>query len=1029
MLLPERAVNRPVTTFMVFVAVLLIGMVSLSRLSIDLLPEIDFPSISIFTSYEGVGPEEIETLITRPIEQAVSRVQGIDRVESFSSEGRSRVQLRFAWGVSLDTALNDVRASIERLRGELPEEAETPVIFKFDLSSFPILFLTMSGNMEEWKLRQFAEDTISYRLERLEGVAAVDVRGGLQREIHIDLVADKLASYSVSAIQVAEALRRDNVNLPAGDVDERGLEVIVRTLGEFTSVKQMENVVIDQRDGFPIKVKDVGAVTDSFEDPTNAVYIDGTPGIRLSISKLSGANTVDVADRVKREVDQLNKEFPSIKLKARFDSSEYIRQSISNVEQGITFGAILAVFVLLIFLRSIASTLVVAIAIPIAIVGTFAMMYMGEFTLNMISFGGLALGIGMMVDNSIVILENIRRHQEEGESAREAAIKGSSEVATAITASTVTTLCIFVPVIFISGFAGIFFSQMAFVVSFALICALFVALTLVPVLASRQREIKTKTSSPLVLFLERQQTRLEDRYILFLTKALAHRKTVFLISLALLIGSIMLFPLIGKELMPMGDQGEISIYAELPVNTPLDQTIQTLQEVEQTLRREIPEREVILSVAGPPGFWSDASSNAGTIRLSLVDLENRTRSSEEIANAVRPLMGKIPGLKARVRASEAFFLFRIIRGGGERLSLEIRGYDLKTGSRLAAEVADLMKETPGIVDVDVDRKEGSREMAIVIDPDKAADIGLSINAIGQVVSVYILGRAATYYREAGDEFRVLVRLREDDRIVADQVAMLPIITPSGEHIRLQDVARITRRKSPVSIRRLNQERIITVSSGFIGSDLSSIIADVETRLQTLSLPEGFTLNFGGEYEEQQKTFGQLIIGLFLAMALVYMVMASLFESFLHPFVMLLAIPFAVIGVVLSLLLTGTTFNVYSFLGAIVLTGVVVNNAIVLVDYINMLRREHSFSLTEAITEGSRRRLRPILMTTLTTCLALLPVAIGSGEGGEMQSPLARVIVGGLLTSALITLVFIPTLYATLENVKQRREQKGAGLEI
>ncbi|MBN2382116.1 efflux RND transporter permease subunit [bacterium] len=1024
--LPEYAIDKPVTTFMVFVAVVLIGLVSLFRLSVDLMPEIEFPSISIFTTYEGVGPEEIETLITRPIEQSVSSVQGIDRVESFSSEGRSRVQLRFTWDTQLEDAMNDIRSAIERIRDQLPEDADSPSIFKFDLSSAPIMFLTLSGDMAEWKLRQFAEDTISYRLERLEGVASVDVRGGLKREIHVDLSADRLTSYSIDAAQVADALKRDNVNLPAGDAREQDHEIIVRTLGEFSSVKQMENVVVAYRDGSPIRVKDLGTVRDSYEEPTNTVLIDGKPGIRLSISKLSGANTVDVADRVKREVEVLNREFSQVQLRARFDTSEYIRQSISNVEHGISYGAVLAVIVLLLFLRSMSSTMIVAIAIPIAIIGTFGMMYLGDFTLNMITFGGLALGIGMMVDNSIVILENIQRHREAGKSGRAAAIIGSSEVARAITASTITTLCIFVPVIFISGFAGIFFSQMAYVVSFALICALFVALTLVPVLSARKRQ-RDKSSTGrigrLVSVLEDLQTGLEHKYIALLRRVLSRRKTVYALALGLLIGSLWLLPLIDQELMPQGDQGEISINVELPVNTPLERTTQAVHEIEQILKRSIPEREVILAVAGPGGFFSEASSNSGSIRLSLVDLDQRKRSSDEVANATRPLLDTIPDLKARVRSSEGFFIFRILRGGEDRLTLEVRGHDLETGSEFATRIAAMMEATPGVVDVEIDRKEGNREMIIRIDPDKAADFGLSINSIGQVVSIYLLGKAATYYREAGDEYKVLVRLEEKDRLLTDQVARLPIITPNGEHISLEDVARISQRVSPISIRRLNQERIVTVSAGFAGRKLNAIIADLKARLREIVAPEGFSVTLGGEYEEQQKTFGQLLIGLFLAMALVYMVMASLFESFLHPFVMLLAIPFAIIGVILSLVLTGTTLNVYSFLGTIVLTGVVVNNAIVLVDYINLLRRDQTMPLIEAIIEGGRRRLRPILMTTLTTCLALFPVAIGSGEGGEMQAPLARVIVGGLLTSTFITLFLIPSLYSSIELIRQKHGRK------
>ena len=1027
--LSEQAVRRPVTTFMVFVAVVLVGLVSLSRLSIDLLPELDFPSVSISTAYEGVGPEEIETLITRPIEEVVSTVQGVDRIESFSAEGRSRVQLRFTWGTSLDGALNDVRAAVERIRDHLPEEASTPVIFKFDLSSFPIMFLTLSGDMEPWRLRQLADETLKYRLERIEGVAAVDVRGGIRREIHVDLEAQKLSSLGLTSAMVAAALKRDNINLPAGDVRDKDFEVIVRTVGEFKSLEQIENTVITVREGVPVRVKEVAVVRDSYEDPISSVFIDARPGIRLSVNKLPGANTVDVSDRVNREVEKINEEMPNIRLGKRFDTAEYIKDSISNVERGVLFGSVLAIIVLLLFLRSLRATVIAAVAIPIAIIGTFALMYLGGFTLNMISFGGVAIGLGLLVDNSIVILENIQRHRELGKEPKVAAVVGAREVSTAIIASTMTTLCIFVPVLFIEGFAGIFFRQLAFVVSFALICSLAVALTLVPVLsalggkkkkAGSDAESAGKKERGIAAALGSLLQKLENAYASLISGALRRRKTVYMIALLVLAGSFALFPLIGVELMPESDQGELSVSGELPVGTPLEKTEKVLLGLQGIVLEQVPEQEAIMGVAGPPGFWSSAGSNGIRLRIQLQDLDVRDRSTEEIANVLRPLLGGVPDLKSKVRMNEGFFIFRILRGGGERISVEIRGYDLDVAWKLSKDVSAMVENVEGITDVDIDMKENQREAAIYIDTLKAADLGLSVGEIGNEILTYVLGTAATYYRDRGDEFRILVRLQEKDRYFENQLEGLPLITPLGKRISLGDVASIKRSYAPLNIRRLNQDRIVTVSAGFTGRDLGSIITDLKKGLSNIAVPDGFLVTLGGEYEEQQKTFLQLLIGLLLAFALVYMVMASLFESLRHPFAMLFAIPFSVIGVVLTLIITNTTLNVYSFLGAIVLTGIVVNNAIVLVDYINLLRRDRGMRLFEAVIEGARRRLRPILMTTLTTALALVPIAIGMGEGGEMQAPLARVVVGGLLASMIITLVIIPALYVTLELRRARK---------
>lgn len=1023
MTLTERAVSRPVTTCMVFVAVLVLGLVSLSKLAVDLFPEIDFPSISVFTTYEGVGPEEIETLITRPIEQAVSRVQGIDRIESFSTEGRSRVQLRFTWGVNLDTAMNDTRAAVERVRDDLPEEAATPIVFKFDLSSFPVMMLTLSGDMSSWQLRQLAEETLSYRLERVEGVAAIDVRGGLKREIHVDLDAEKLSARGVTPAQVAEALRRENVNLPAGDVKEHGHDVIVRTLGEFESVEPIANVVVTTYEGSPVRVRDIGVVEDSHEDSTTLVLIDGKPGLRMSVSKLSGSNTVEVARRVKKEVAQINQEMPEIQLRAQFDTSSYIEDSINNVEQGLFFGVGLAILILFFFLQSVRSTAIVAAAIPIAGIGTFVLMYLGDFTLNMITFGGLALAIGLLVDNSIVILENIQRHQELGSKPKPAAIKGSHEVATAITASTMTTLCIFVPVVFVSGFAGIFFSQMAYVVSFGLLCSLGVALTLVPVFASfmpTQKKVShttqtdTDQTSSIQAYCKACLIRAETAYIRFLRSALDSRKKVYMVATALFFVSLGLFPFVGKELMPEGDQGELQIRMKLPVGTPLEKTQSLVREVDKLIRTHVPETQAVMGISGPPGFWSSDGPNNATLRVALGDKSTRNRSADEIAQVVRKLLQNIPDLKAYVRAGERLWILRMLRGGGERLAVEIYGHDTAIATNLAKEVMEAISTVDGITDVDSDREEGNREAIIRIDPDKASHLGLSVGSIGETISAYVLGKAATYYREGGDEFRVLVQLEENERRHAKQLESLPLLTPSGKCIMLGDVSKIIRQEGPITIRRLNQERLVTVSAGFADRDLGAVISDVKNKLSRISRPKGFRIGMAGEFTEQGSAFGELLLGLLLALVLVYMVMASLFESLLHPFVMLFSIPFAIVGVMFTLLLTGTTLNVNSFLGIIVLIGVVVNNAIVLIDYVNLLRQEHHMDAHAAVIEAGRKRLRPILMTTLTTSLALLPVALGLGEGGELQSPLARVVVGGLLVSTLITLVFVPSFYLTVD---------------
>jgi hydrophobic/amphiphilic exporter-1 (mainly G- bacteria), HAE1 family len=1042
MSLPERAVNRPITAYMAFAAVVVIGIVSLRNLAVDLLPDIEFPGMSVVTYYEGVGPEEIETIITRPIEEVLSTVQGLEKIESVSAEGLSQISLQFSWDTSLDGAVSDVRSMLDRLSDYLPEDAGTPTVYKFDINALPIIFMSLSGDMDSWRLRKLADDKIKYRLERLEGVASVSVRGGENRQINIELDAAALSALRITPAMVVATLRRENVNLPAGDILDRGREVILRTLGEFESLDDVRNAVITSRDGHPITVAAVARVVDGFEEKSNIVRINGKPGIRISVSKLSGANTVAVSSKIRQEVAAINADYPMLTLEPIFDTADYINDSIANVESSISWGAVLAVTGLFFFLASLRSTMIIGVAIPISVVATFALIYLFDYTLNMITFAGLALGIGMLVDSAIVILENIQRRRTLGDGPIQAAVNGANEVSNAIIASTMTTLCVFAPVIFITGFAGIFFGQMAAVVCFALLCSLAVALTLVPVLYSRfdagQANGKTKDvgrpgslESYLIMLpthaglaarkFGEYFNKVEDRYESLIERVLRRPKVVVLAAIATLIVTAALMPLVGVELFPASDSGDVTISGELPVGTPLEVTDKIGLEIYERIKLEVPEMKLFSQVSGSSGYWSSRGDNSFRMRVRLVDLERRSRSSDEVASQIRKLIADIPDLDARVRASEGFFLFRILRGGGERLAVEVRGFDLTIGDDLARRIKKKMLTVEGVTDVDIDREESNREAIIRIERQKAAEHGLNVSIIGDAVATYFLGKTASYYREGGDEYDIFLRLRAQDRKYIGQLAALPILTSSGNTVLLGDLARITRREGPVKIKRLDQERIITISAGFSDRDLGSINSDAREVLAEIVPPDGFEISFGGEEKERKETFASLGIGFLLAIVLTYMVMASLFESFLHPFIIMFSVPFAFIGVILALLLTGTTFSIYSFLGTIILVGIVVNNAIVLIDYINLTRRNSELSLDEAIVKASRRRLRPIAMTSLTTILALLPVSLGIAEGSEMQAPLARAVIGGLITSSLITLVLIPVVYRWLENrLLQRR---------
>jgi len=1020
MSLAQGPIQRPILTTMVFLVIITVGLISLSRLSVDLMPEITYPSISVITSYGNVGPQEMEELVTRPIEQSLAAVQGVEEITSSSSEGRSRVRVAFTWGTDLEAASNDVRDRIDRVLGALPEDIERPMIRKFDISAFPILMLTVASDLNPVDVRRIVEDQVAYRLERTPGVAAVDIGGGLNREIHINLQAAKLKALGLSPAEVLAALRRENLNMPAGLYERGNLEVLVRTQGEFRSLEEIRATPVATRQGAEIRIGDIATVEDSWEEERQFIRVNGRAAIRMAVNKQSGANTVAVAEAVRAEVERINRDIPQLTILPAIDTSEYIKRSINSVGNSALMGGLLAILMLFLFLRNVSSTLIIGTAIPISVIATFGLMYFGGFTLNIITFGALALGIGMIVDSAIVVLENIYRHREAGLGAKESSLIGASEVSGAIIASTLTTVVVFFPVLFIRGMSGIMFKQMAYVVSFALFCSLAVALTLVPMLTSRflrytppeHRQGESRLHR-IYAASEAAFQRIETNYGRLLDWALHHRRSVWLSALGLFVLSVVLVRFIGVELMPQADEGEVRVNLEMAAGTQPEVVNRTTLVVEETIRREVPELERLFAHSGGGGFRS-AGGHTAEVRAVLVPKAQRKRSSEEIANALRRSLVGLPGVTVRTRAGQGLFLLSMGSGSGDNISVEVRGYDLATAQELAGLVEQVVKTVPGITDTRISRQEGSPEQTIRIDRDKAADLGLSVQAIGEVLETAVGGSYASYYREGGQEYRILVRLSEEDRQELAELLDLTVVNNRGQSVVLRNVVAAVPQEGPVSLERKDQERIITVTANFTGRDLGSIVRDIRAGLRSVPVPRDFSIQLGEEYEEQQKAFRELMFGLILALALIYMVMAGQFESFRDPFVVLFSIPMALIGVTLTMILSGTIFSMQAFIGCIMLAGIVVNNAILLVDYTNQLRRREGLPLMEAIRLSGARRLRPILMTTLTTVLALMPLSLGLGEGGEAQAPLARVVIGGLLSSSLITLVLIPIVYSVFE---------------
>ena len=1034
MSLPEFSIKRPVTVLMAVMVCLLLGFIAFTEIPVDLMPEVNYPTLSITTDYEGVGPEEVETLISRPLEQIVSAAPGVERVTSTSSEGRSSVRVEFVFGTDIEVAADEVRSRLDRGRRSLPDDIEPPTIFKFDVTQFPIMFLTVATeDMDPRELRMFTEKNILYRFERIKGVGQVRIGGGLRREIHIDLNLEKLRALDLSVAQVVNTVRDENLNRPVGPVKEGRFDVLLRTSGEFDNVNQLLDVALASRDGVPVYVRDIAHVDDSHPDIRHFVGVNGSPALRLIMFKQSGSNTVKVSDAVWEEVAEIHRDYPHIRIDKTMDTADFINAAIRNVEAAAGVGAVLAVFVLLLFLRSLTSTLIIGAAIPISVVSTFALMYFNGFTLNIVSFGGLALGVGMLVDNAIVVLENIYRHREEGAESRQAAVVGSREVGMAITASTLTTIAVFVPVMFIGGYAAQTFQQLAYVVSFSLLCSLVVALTVVPALCSR-RSGTSQGGVRILRHAEEAMAALSRNYSEIIRWALSNRLAVTGVAVALFVCAIWLTGYIGVELEPQVDEGQIRINLESEPGTRAEVTKEIVDRMEAIIMRDVPEVEYIMTEAGSDSPFRSIATHIGELRITLADQSERTRTAREITNVLRPkLVAVAPGVQLRTRISSGNFGRR--RGGGgdsdDRLQVTIRGYDPDTTAALALQVRDAMLSVDGVAEAQISRRPGSPEMLVRVDRLKAASMGMSVAEVAATLETAVGGRRSTFYREEGDEYDIVVRLREEDRLQLDQVGRIPLRTPRGDLIYADDVVRLNRQEGPVEISRVDQERIVYVSGTIGDRNLGDIIADLRVEVAQINRPDGYEIRFGGEWEDQQESFQQLTFAGILALLLVYMVMAAQFESLRDPFIILFSIPLAAIGVVTMLVITDTTFNMQGFLGVIVLVGIVVNNAIVLIDYTNQLRREHGYGIMDSVITAGGRRLRPILMTTITTILGLTPMALGLGEGSELQVPMARVVIGGLLTSTLITLVFIPVVYATLEEAAEklaRRRRKGFASE-
>jgi len=1022
MRLPEFSVKHPIFATMVTLMVVVLGATSLSRLRIDLLPEVQTTTLSIRTEYPGASPEVVERLITQFIEEIASSVPGVEEVSSTSSEGSSVVTVRFGWSTNVDSAAIDMQGAIENGLRRLPDDVR-PRIFKFDINQFPVALLGVASEMDPVEMTTLIEDEIRVRFSRVPGVAQVDNWGGFNREVRIELLPDRIKALGLPINRIQQALVNANVDLPAGRLETGLFEQTLRAPAQFNSLDEIRNTVVDFRNGAPVTIGQIAEVNDTYQEQRRLIRINRQRGARLAIRKQPDANTVEVTQAVFTEIDRLHRDFPQIRIVPVIDQGNFIERSIRNVAQSVFYGGGLAIVVLLVFLRNIRSTVVIALSIPISVVATFALIYFGGFTLNLMTLGGLALGVGMMVDSSVVVLENIfRRQDEENEDPVTASIHGANEVAAAIVASTLTTLVIFLPMAFVQGIAGVLFKELALVVVFSLICSLLVSLSLVPMFASKllvspehRHQNRTPAMDKIAGKLDAGFRELDNQYRDLLGAVLRRPWITVAAAFLLVMASTVLLRHIGSEFLPPSDEGEVRIDAEMEVGTRLALVDELSRRIEDIVDEAVPERVSWVTSVG--SSRQGGSFSRMDMRISLVPAAERARSNTEIANDLRRrLTGAIPGMTVRTRAPQGQFILNRLLGSDDGFTIEVRGYDLEILDQLSRQLAEELETIEGVTDVRRSADIGLPQQEVILDRAKAAALGFNPRDVARFLETVMAGTRAGDFQVGGNSYPILVQLKDARRISIDEVLDLTLTNPRGEQIALRNLVEMRGGAGPLLIERKDQQRFVSVNANISGRDTGSIAVEAQAILETIVLPDGYNFRIAGNFEEQQRSRGEMMLSLVLALLFVYMVLACQYESLVNPLIVMASVPMAAIGVLVTLFLTGTTLNLQSYIGTIMLAGIVVNNAILLVDQSSQLV-QGGMKVREAVAEAGRRRLRPILMTTLTTILALIPLALGIGEGADAQAPLARAVVGGLTGATLITLLLIPAVFTLVHGRK------------
>ncbi len=1013
MKIAEVSIGRPIFASMVILAMVVFGVVSYRQIGVDLYPDVDIPVVTVTVIYEGADPETVESEVTDVIEETVNTISGIKTLRSESIEGLAQVFIEFELEEDLDVVSQDVRDKVSAIRGELPLEIEPPIVEKFDIDAAPIMSIVLAGDAPIRALTEYADDTIKPRLEGISGVGSIRLVGKREREVRIWLRADQLRAHDVSVQDVLDVLDQENAEPPGGRVETDTREIIVKTTGKVQTVEEFGDLIVVQRGRAPVRVRDVAWVEDGTEDRRSVARLDGRPAVSLDLRRQSGENVVEVATAVKAKLDEIRRGLPAgYEIVVAQDLSTFIDDSIQEAEGELLRGGALAVLVILLFLRSWRGSLVAAITIPTTIISTYAFMLGMGFTVNMMTMLALTISVGMIIDDSIVVLENTYRHMEEGKPRMEAARLAIGEIGFAVIATSLAIVAVFVPVAFMEGIVGRFFYEFGLTVTFAVAVSTFIAVTLSPMLCSRVLRVATKHGRTFN-FLERVFLGIESGYRWLLRGALNARALVILSAMGIFAGSLFISGFVGKEFMPEPDEGQFSVSVQTPIGTSVEGTSAVVREIERRLRT-LPEVTETLSTIGA---GAEERVNVAGILVQLDDKSRRRRSQPEVMASARDLLEDLEHLETSVEGVNR------VGGGGFRsaaLQYNLRGPDLDRLIETSDKMAERLARVPGIVEVNTTFDSGKPQVDVLIDRDKASDLGISVRDLGNAIHALIGGRKATTYEESGETYDVRVRLARTDRNRASDVLEVPVRTRSGRLVQLGNLVDVREGTGPVQIDRQDRSRQITVlgnlkASKPLGEAMADVLRVADQMKAEGEMPDDVTADFTGQVEMMEESFANIIFSLMLAVVLIYMVLAAQFESLVHPFTVMLSLPLSIVGALGLLAVTGRTLNIFSMIGMIMLMGLVTKNAILLIDYTNLLR-SRGMPKRDAILAAGPVRLRPILMTATSTIAGMTPVAIGLGSGAETRSPMGTAIVGGLVTSTLLTLVVIPVVYSVLDDV-------------